>query len=106
MLQELEKFSKLEENWDGWGADPPNELALLNTQKIINLGYLHGLQPNTIDADVLGGMGIVYHNDKRNVWICLLNNGAISIISTNEVGLTKSKSFTCLDMFRIEEFLK
>jgi hypothetical protein len=100
----LERLSDLKPNWDGEGADPPDELALIEAKEIVDWAQQNNLLVESVDPDVLGGIAVYLRGaDECMVWVSILNNRDPSVIfrhykqivgrSYNESSLKDIKSF-------------
>lgn len=100
----FERLSNLKPGWDGDGADSPDDLALAEAKEIVDWALENSLFVESVDPDVLGGVGVYLHGlNKRTVWVCILNNRDPSVIyrhyervvgrTYNEESLKEIKSF-------------
>lgn len=77
---QLEKISKIDENWsielDGKTSPIPSKLTINIANDIINYLTEKNLFPSEIDLDVLGGICIEYENttNDKQISISILNN--------------------------------
>lgn len=76
-------WRQYEYNWDGEGAEAPNEIAIRNGITAIKWGLALRISmgiSGCLDADVLGGIAINYEDR----WVCCLNNGWCEVIINHE----------------------
>lgn len=80
LLNAIEHIRSYEADWDGCGADPPNELSLALATEVVTWAKSHNLNIAEIDADVLGGVAIWIDGALgRSVWISCMNSGELTV---------------------------
>ena len=68
---------KLEQNWDSFGAEPPNASALRVSDNLLSLLRVSGLKVDGVVPSPEGGVGIVFYNGQRYADIEVFNHGTI-----------------------------
>lgn len=81
--EELKKMQGLPENWNGYGSEPPNNVAINSADRILSI--LHEmdaiLEPKEIVPSAEGGVGILFANgNKRGLIECSNDNEIAAII--------------------------
>lgn len=80
------RLRELENNWDGYNADPPSELAIQNAQLFIEQV---GIEPSRVTVSAVGGVAVTYHHPTRNFRILVefYNKGtACALASDRQTG--------------------
>ena len=72
---EFKKLEKLKPDWNSYGSNPPNELALQNGRLMILYLLLNGLEPDKISPDAEDGIAIYLCKGRKRVWISCFNSG-------------------------------
>ena len=73
----IEQMRALQYNWDSYGAEPPNDLALSNLTRVLRLCRAVGMKtPNTIPS-AEGGAACYFLMDGRYADIECFNDGSI-----------------------------
>lgn len=92
-----QQLRELLPNWDGEGAEPPTPETLDEAKEIVDWALRNNLLVESVDSDVLGGVGVYLHGfNKRTVWVCILNNRDPSAIFRHYervIGLELNESF-------------
>ena len=74
---EVRRFADLPENWDTYGAPPPNSKSINNSLIVIRLLKNWGIVPTRIVPSSEGGIGVVFIRSARYADIEFLNNGDV-----------------------------
>jgi hypothetical protein len=76
------ELEALEPNWDDEGAPTPSSDSISGAVDIVSWAERNGLQVESVDADVLGGVAIYLRSaaPKQRAWVSILNNGRRSIL--------------------------
>ena len=101
-LSALESFADLPNNWDGYGAEIPNKLALDNTSSILRLMTYLSMLASRIVASAQGGVGIYFFGRPNEADIECYNSG--EIVGTLKDGHGHSTN-TDLTIGQIPEYL-
>ncbi len=75
--RQLEELRELEENWDSYGAAPPNDLALALTTKVLQHLSEAGLPAPCINASAEEGVCISFRTSDLYADIECLNSGEV-----------------------------
>jgi hypothetical protein len=75
-------FKTLKKGWDTYEAEPPNDLAIENAKRFINL---FDLKPTRIAASVIGGIGITFRQIDEMIYIEFGNDGRNQLLYANEL---------------------
>lgn len=79
----IEELARLPDDWDGDGAPRPSDAAARSARGFLREAAAHGLSPDTILADVIGGITLTFYvtdddgNDVRDASVEIRNNGAM-----------------------------
>jgi len=67
--KKLRDLSTLPSNWDSYGAEPPNKVALFWAFEILDVLSRKGFSPTTVTPSVENGIGIsfIYHNKYADI---------------------------------------
>ena len=71
------KLRHLETDWDSYGAEPPNEVALQLATDLIS-----GCKPSLVGASAEGGVCVSFFNDDRYGDIECFNTGEVLAATT------------------------
>jgi hypothetical protein len=82
----LEQLRKLPENWDSYGADPPNLTALYWSKTVLELLLEINFTPNKITASVENGVGISFIQGEKYADIECFNTGEILAVTSDKQG--------------------
>jgi hypothetical protein len=96
------KLRKLAPNWDGEDAPIPSDAAISAAKEIGLWLEQNNLTPDSIEADVIGGVDIYLSNSAGDTaWICILNSGHKSIILSDVEG--SSSTGQALDLTSLQQ---
>lgn len=84
MQNKLNTFSLLQPNWDSYSAPAPSERAIRNAKSLLHHSMTRGLLPEDVLPSAMGGIGISFVQDDREVWIELYNNGTAHALFAND----------------------
>lgn len=95
-IKQLTQLSTLDDDWDSYGAEAPNQWAIYCAREILkNLSY-EDFKPSSIDASVEGGVCISFQTISRY--------GDIECFNTGEVFAVISKNGEDTEVWEITEF--
>lgn len=96
----------LPENWDGENASPPSAKSIDDALRVIESVHLQGLEVESVDPDVLGGVGIYLNGVRgRSAWIAILDGKSPSVVLQCGNNVT-AKPFNAEVLVKMAEFLK
>ncbi len=106
----LDNLAKLEKNWDSYGADPPNELAIKNCKTFIDVNEQDEYKLPKVKPSVCGGIGMTFRGkDKLKVYIEFNNDGDCfasftdgEIINVKEVDQSNYREF----LLKVYQYIK
>jgi len=81
ILDQFDKFSSLPTNWDGYGAEPPNEKALENARKVVAVLEAENFLPQQLAADADGGICIMFFREGKYADFSCDNEGGVLIVT-------------------------
>jgi hypothetical protein len=84
--QQLKKLTYLQENWDSYGAEPPNSVALDWAHQCLNILQTMNFAPTKITPSVENGVGISFISDKKYADIECFNTGEILAVISDGQG--------------------
>lgn len=90
---ELDKLGELTDGWDGDDAARPNDAAIWSAKANLAKLIHHGLQPDDVDADVLGGVGVVFigrTNPEHRGWLACMNSGNNKLVLTDGADMVRT----------------
>lgn len=82
----LEELSKLPQNWDSYGAEPPNSIALHWGRIALSILKDMNFSPTSVTASVENGIGISFLNEEKYGDIECFNTGEILAVISNGQG--------------------
>jgi hypothetical protein len=82
----LEQLRKLPDNWDSYGAEPPNLMALYWSKTVLELLLEINFPPNKITASVENGVGISFIQGEKYADIECFNTGEILAVTSDKQG--------------------
>jgi len=85
-ISTLEQLRKLPENWDSYGAEPPNLTALYWSKTVLELLLEINFPPNKITASVENGVGISFIQGEKYADIECFNTGEILAVTSDKQG--------------------
>ena len=89
MLDLVEKLRALPTGWDGDGAEPPNETAIANARRAVDISQQMDFRPSRIAASVEGGVMVSFFVGKRYGDMELFNTGEILAVTSDGTGSPK-----------------
>lgn len=79
--REVRQLNNLADNWDGEGAPKPDDASVADAAQIIGAAALDGVQPSSVDPDVLGGVGLYFDSPTgEHAWVSLMNTGLRAVL--------------------------
>lgn len=97
----------LHENWDGEGAPPPSDKSIDDALRVIELVHFQGIEVESVDPDVLGGVGIYLNGVRgRSAWIAILNACKSPSVVLRCGNSATGKPFNAEVLVKMAEFLK
>lgn len=91
----LESMRALQKGWNGYGADPPSELALANAKSFLDVAANMGCLPGRVAPSAEGGVGIAWTNGRRRCYVEFFNNGDACRLLSDCVGEPSSRRIEC-----------
>jgi hypothetical protein len=86
---ELYRISKMESNWDTYGADPPSADAIGASRDILRDLAANLILPSTIVPSAGGGVSIYFMNGDQTVYIESYNQGSQALVMYDQHGNTE-----------------
>lgn len=84
-FKRLVELAQLQDNWDSYGAEAPEEAAIGRMRRIINRIQRYNLVPSSIDASAEGGVCVSFRHGEKYADIECFNNGEVlAVTSLNE----------------------
>ncbi len=84
--KKLKELSSLPTNWDSYGAEPPNDIALNWTKEILSILFKIEFPPTRITPSVENGVGISFICDNKYADIECFNEGEILAVTSDGKG--------------------
>jgi hypothetical protein len=82
--ERIARLSKLQDDWDGEGAAAPSLEAMRRANAAIHWALKSGFVVTDVDADVLGGVGVVVRASPISAagmaWIACMNDGSDTFV--------------------------
>ena len=75
LLALLDTFGKLEKGWNGYSALAPTILAIENAKSLVRESVAADTLPERVEPSAMGGVGITFTFDNRDVVVELYNSG-------------------------------
>lgn len=75
--EQLSKAALLEPNWNSYGSERPNSVAIANARKIIGLCDGAGVIPARIVPDADGGMAVTFFENEKHSYIAASNDSSM-----------------------------
>ncbi|MCL1468907.1 hypothetical protein [Argonema galeatum] len=85
-IRKLQKLENLPANWDSYGANPPNSIALLWGRKSLTVLFEMNFPPTQITPSVEEGIGICFIRGKKYADIECFNTGEILAVTSDGQG--------------------
>ena len=111
-LQSLSRMLTLENDWDSYGAEPPNKAAIGCARSILDLLAQDDFQPTSLDASSEGGVCLSFQHAGRYGDIECFNSGEVLAVVSSGSDDTSVWDLANLEvdiqpaMDRIRSFLK
>ena len=77
LYERLDRLAELREDWDTYGAPPPNRSSMSNARSILALFEKACLTPTKVVASAEGGVGIVFVRGDKYADVECLNEGDV-----------------------------
>lgn len=81
-VNKLSKLSKLDDDWNSYGAEKPNQWSLDSAYTVLASLVSKDLKPSSIDASVEGGICLSFQTDSRYGDIECFNSGEIFAVTS------------------------
>lgn len=81
-LQVLSKLAALPQNWNSYGAAPPNATAISLARKVLNTISDLKLKPSHLDASAENGVCVSFVQDRRYADIECFNSGEVLAVTS------------------------
>jgi|SanBayMetagenome_1026888.scaffolds.fasta_scaffold42718_2 hypothetical protein len=85
--EKLKQLSNLPANWDSYGAEPPNNVALNWAREILKILFKMEFPPTRITASVENGVGISFICEHKYADIECFNKGNILAVISDRKGI-------------------
>ena len=80
----LDALKSLEEGWDSYSAQPPNATAIENAKRLVLASARASMLPDRIEPSAMGGVGITFSRDRREVVVEFYNGGTAHALFVDE----------------------
>lgn len=80
--KKLTEISKMDDNWDSYGAEAPNQFAIEYAFEVLVILAIEDLKPSSIDASAEGGVCMSFQNDYRYSDIECFNTGEVFAVTS------------------------
>ncbi len=77
MDKQLDKLKDLQFGWDGYDAEPPNDISFAWARKVLGALMEFDFEPARIVASAEGGVAFIFTRQDRYADIECLNSGAL-----------------------------
>jgi len=87
LREQLAELSTLEKDWDSYGAEPPNAIAIENTRKVLDRMEHHNLEASRVLPDACNGAGVVWvgtFDKNRYADIACGNDGSVVALTSDQ----------------------
>ena len=81
--EELQGLRRLCDDWDGYGSEAPNDVALHHGRTMLTVLDACGRPPNQVSASAEGGVGLYLRTGDRYAIIECLNTGEIGALASD-----------------------
>jgi hypothetical protein len=81
---ELDGLRKLRVDWDSYGAEPPNALAVSALRRILLQVSQAGLEPTKIAPSAEGGAAVCFVHEDKYADVECFNNGDVLAVTSEE----------------------
>jgi hypothetical protein len=75
--KQLKSLRSLQDDWNGYGSSAPNDIALINSQTVLDILHEMNFPPITIVPSAEDGIAISFANHNNNAVIECYNDGDI-----------------------------
>jgi len=82
----IESMGKLQDNWNSYGAVPPNTTALFWAHRVLQQLLRANFAPRAIKPSPDAGVGIIFISETKQASIECLNDGSILMIASDPTG--------------------
>lgn len=79
--QELEALRDYRKNWDSYESQPPNEDAISNSTRVLEISEKVDIEPTTVIPSAEGGVGISFWNKDKYADIECFNTGEMIAVT-------------------------
>lgn len=86
LRESIDKHQLLPVDWDGQGADPPNQTAAANAELVVDVAREFGLVPDRVVPSVEGGLGVYFRRGRRYGLFECLNTGEVAAVYSDGTG--------------------
>lgn len=90
MDERLERMRDLKRGWNGYGADPPSELASQMADRMLTMFSTGGQLVYRVAPSAVGGVGITWRDGRRKCYVECFNDGTVYQLLSD--GLTEAVS--------------
>jgi hypothetical protein len=84
--ERLERTSRLQQGWDTYGAEPPNDHARALTQRVLDLLESSFVPPSRLMPSVEGGIGLLFGDGEARAGLEIYNSGEIAAATWRSEG--------------------
>ena len=81
-FKKLSRFATLEDDWDSYGAQAPNQGALDKARDVLRLLSEADFEPTSVDPSAEGGVCLSFHQDDRYGDIECFNSGEVLAVTS------------------------
>lgn len=85
-LEKLAQFRALPENWDSYGAEPPNENAAMRAEAALRILHRLNSPPDRLAASAEGGITLSFFHGKKYGDLEFFNTGETLVVTSNGIG--------------------
>jgi len=96
--RKLNEMKNLHENWDSYGAEPPNEMAIDNAEIVLQKLYSDHILPDRILPSAEGGVAVSFIRKGVYADFECFNEGEIYIGQSSEKGVDKIEEISIDDL--------
>jgi len=87
-IELLSSFAELPDGWDSYAAPSPAMEAIENAKSFLLIGTEDRCVPSQLEPSAMGGVGLTYSKEQREVAIEFYNNGTAHALFTDEAADT------------------
>jgi hypothetical protein len=81
VTMELDRLRSLQNDWNSYGAEPPNEIAFDKAKLILSIAQTLRLPISRVVASAEGGIGVCFVRGNRYAHIEASNQGHLAIVA-------------------------